>query len=147
MGMRFIGDFPLWSARRRSGFTLIELIIVIAILGILAAIVAPKYMSVSQEALNTNLHAQLKMLRNQIALFQAKTGTSFAPTGADGWEQLVNNDYLQRAPQNPLFGNASIIAAAPGAGVGWLWVENPVGSAWTLDVYAVDVTGAAIYAE
>jgi general secretion pathway protein G len=145
--MRLVRDAIPFIARRNRAFSLIELIIVIGILGILAALVAPKYMSVSDEALSTNLRAQLKMLRNQIALYQARTGGEFTPTGADGWDQLVNDDYLQSAPKNPLFGNASAIAAAPAAGVGWLWVENPVGSPWTLDVYAVDATGAAIYAE
>ena len=60
------------TARRtiRKGFTLIEILIVVIILGILAAIVIPQFTSASTEAREGNLKSQLQTLRSQIALYK-----------------------------------------------------------------------------
>ena len=43
----------------RSGFTLVEILIVVVILGILAAIVIPQFTNATQDAQGGNLKAQL----------------------------------------------------------------------------------------
>jgi prepilin-type N-terminal cleavage/methylation domain-containing protein len=127
--------------------SLVELMIVIAIIGILAAIVAPKFTSMSEEAVDSTVRNQLRILRSEIVAFEAAASRRFSPAGATGWDDLRNAGLLKQSPRNPLFGNASSIAAAPAGGVGWLWTENPPGDPETLNVYAVDATGAAIYPE
>ena len=54
----------------RKGFTLIEILIVVIILGILAAIVIPQFTNASKEAKQSSLVTMVQSLRSQIALFK-----------------------------------------------------------------------------
>jgi len=60
--------------RRRTGFTLIEVLIVIVVIAILAAIVIPRLLGAGRSAREASLLAHLQELRNAIALFQAQCG-------------------------------------------------------------------------
>lgn len=59
---------------RRNGFTLVELMIVVAILGILGAIVFPTYQSNTTEAKVSSAKSNLSILRNQIELYRMQHG-------------------------------------------------------------------------
>jgi len=58
--------------RQRKGFTLVELAIVIAILGILAVVAIPKYQGMVDEARSAEARAQLGTVRSAIAIYYAK---------------------------------------------------------------------------
>lgn len=60
--------------RRRKGFTLIEVLIVIVVIAILAAIVIPRLLGAGRQAKEAALKATLQQLRNAVALFQAQCG-------------------------------------------------------------------------
>ena len=60
------------TTRKASGFTLIELIIVVSILGILAAIVVPKFSDASDLARQSALKEDLRNLRTQIELYKTQ---------------------------------------------------------------------------
>src|SRR3954467_3068651 len=55
---------------QKSGFTLVEILIVVIILGILAAIVIPQFTNASQDARESALLSQLQTLRSQIELYK-----------------------------------------------------------------------------
>ena len=56
--------------RAKSGFTLVEILIVVVILGILAAIVIPQFTSASTEAKEAALVSDLQSVRSQIELYK-----------------------------------------------------------------------------
>ena len=56
--------------KAKSGFTLVEILIVVVILGILAAIVIPQFTDASTEAKTSSLASNLQMLRAQIELYK-----------------------------------------------------------------------------
>jgi general secretion pathway protein G len=56
--------------KSRTGFTLVEILIVVVILGILAAIVIPQFTSASTEAKESSLVSDLQAVRSQIELFK-----------------------------------------------------------------------------
>lgn len=56
--------------KAKSGFTLVEILIVVVILGILAAIVIPQFTSASTEAKESALVSNLQSVRSQIELYK-----------------------------------------------------------------------------
>ena len=64
-----------WSSRREcTGFTLIEMLVVIVVMAILAAIVLPKFQDQSRRSKEAALKSDLSQLRSAIAIFQTDTG-------------------------------------------------------------------------
>jgi general secretion pathway protein G len=118
----------------KRAFTLIEILIVVVILGILAAIVIPQFTDASEEAMTSSLKSQLQTLRSQIELFRVKNGGTLPDLLNTGWDDLVDNDYIQQEPVNP-FQDSSTIAAAAAVGVGWVW------NAGEENLYGVDADG------
>jgi type II secretion system protein G len=60
--------------RNSAGFTLIELMIVVAVIGILAAISIPLYGSVQQRARVSKVQADLRAIASAVSAYQAHTG-------------------------------------------------------------------------
>lgn len=69
-------------SNERNGFTLIELVVVILILGILAGVGAPKLFSTSGQATESSVKQTLSVVRNAIELHAANNGGQF-PSAAD----------------------------------------------------------------
>ncbi len=112
--------------RARRAFTLIEILIVVVILGILAAIVIPQFSNASTEASEASLRSQLQTIRSQLELYRVQNGDTYPDLVANGWTDLTNDpagrDYLQAAPRNPLMGaGVQTGVGAPGSGEAWWW--------------------------
>ena len=79
------------SFNAQKGFTLIELVVVIVILGILAATAAPKFIDLTGDAKTSVMQGVQGSVNSAINLVHAKALVS-NQTGATG-EVLVNGDY------------------------------------------------------
>ncbi len=66
--------------RISKGFTLVEILIVVIILGILAAIVIPQFTEASQDARGSALTSDLQTFRSQLELYKVQHGDQY-PNG------------------------------------------------------------------
>ena len=136
--------------KAKKGFTLVEILIVVVILGILAAIVIPQFTDASTEAKESRLLSDLQSVRSQIELYkiqhndiqpgQATGSVSFVAdmttyTMVDGTPAVpqqpgdgVYGPYLQQIPTNPWndFDTVTEAAADPGTAGNAGWFFNTV---------------------
>ena len=98
----------------KAGFTLIELMVVVVILGILATIIMPRVLGRPEQARRMKAKIDIRNIQSALALF--KTDTGRFPTTSEGLEVLVsdpgikgyNSDgYLDKVPSDP-WGNKYI---------------------------------------
>ena len=125
----------MYAARRlaKKGFTLVEILIVVIILGILAAIVIPQFTSASDDARKNSLTSQVQTLRSQIELYKLQhttDGSELFATGTNAtttWQELTGvtgkasgtsvvaatdtkcGPYLQTVPTNGMNGDKSLV--------------------------------------
>jgi len=99
-------------SRRSAGFTLIEILVVIVILGILAALIVPRVMDRPDQARVTAARADLAAIIGALKLYKLDNGTY--PSPEQGLEALVKmpergeiprnwkpGGYLERLPADP----------------------------------------------
>jgi type II secretion system protein G len=99
------------------GFTLIELMLVVAIIGIFAAIAIPLYASVQARARVAKVQADLRTLASAVSMYQAHVGS--LPNAITDLTVSVSNDLGQTA--GPFIGS---VPTPPGGG-------SPTWSAYT----------------
>ncbi len=81
-----------------GGFTLIELMVVIVIIGILAAYIAPKFIGRTEDAKINAAKAQIRAFETGLKLFRLDNG--FYPSTEQGLEALVSPPSTGKIPEN-----------------------------------------------
>ena len=122
-----------------SAFTLVEVLIVVAILGILAAIVVPLYEDNQQKAKESAAKENLRVLRNAIELYAAKNkgiapgypgnNTSAPVLEIEFYLRMLRDGYLTTKVQNPFNGlttikmvkNSEVFPAVATGQYGWVY--------------------------
>jgi general secretion pathway protein G len=136
-----------------GAFTLVEILIVVLILGVLAAIVIPRFANASVEAKRNGTLSSLNTVRGQIELYMLQHGDQPPTITGTDWTAMTElstfgpdqtGPYLQNPPINQLNGYTAVETVAndplggdpvAGPSVGWvynpsngkLWATNTVG--------------------
>ncbi|MEY3024942.1 MAG: PilD-dependent protein PddA [Planctomycetota bacterium] len=84
----------------QRGFTLIEILIVVVIIGILATMVVPKFADARREASVSSVRNQLQTLRAQVELYRAGNG-GVLPASSELMPALVEAGQIRRVPEWP----------------------------------------------
>ena len=92
-------SFKNRDRRSEKGFTLIELIVVLVILGLLVAVVGPRYINKISGAKGDITKTQIKELEGAVELFAGDTGR--VPATGEGLEALVRNTGNSEAWKGP----------------------------------------------
>ncbi|MDO8303769.1 MAG: type II secretion system protein [Sedimentisphaerales bacterium] len=121
--------------KAKNGFTLVEILIVVVILGILAAMVIPVFGQASTDAKTSALASNLMKMRLQIELYRNHHNGQYPGSGTATFEQAMTGKttlagavggtygpYVERLPMNSFNGQDTVRTVAPAAGAntdGW----------------------------
>lgn len=126
------------NTTKPRGFTLVEILIVVVILGILAAIVIPQFSNASDTARANTMLEHLRVVRTQIEMYYVQHNETY-PKLTEMWDVLIEKTdvdgtvnatgkfgpYLEREPRHQFTLSSTIVA--PGAGTindGWEYDET-----------------------
>lgn len=97
------------DARRSHGFTLVELLVVMALIALLLTIAVPRYFNSVEKSREAVLRANLSLTRQMLDKYYGDNGVY--PEGLDA---LVSKKYLRSLPMDPVTGsNATWVIVPP----------------------------------
>ncbi len=140
---------------RSSGFTLIEVLLVVVIMAVLAGTIIPRYLGIADDAKASTLNHNLHVLETQLEIYREQHLNCYPTIQANGLPQLTSatnaagemgapgpqyplGPYILEAPMNPFDGSKQVTAVAvPG--------QPPTGVVGTLGGWQYDVTTGTIW--
>lgn len=130
------GVSMLSRANRRSGFTLVEVLIVVVIMAVLAATIIPQFSTSTMDAKVSTAKFNLNSIRSQLQLYKAQHNGTFPATlslmtiattntGATGSGANLG-PYLQAIPEEPFSASATVATSLASdstftTGIGWYY--------------------------
>jgi general secretion pathway protein G len=103
-----VAGSPIVPKRSRTGFTLIELIVVLTVLALLLTIAVPRYFSHIEHAKEATLRQDLSVMRDAIDKFHGDKGRY-----PDQLDELVSARYIRTIPVDPITESASTWRVVP----------------------------------
>lgn len=126
-----------FNIRKTSGFTLLELLVVIGILALLAAVVAPQVLDNREEARLKKAAVDVQQLESAINMYQLRF--NMIPTTDQGLEALVSQPTIDPIPRN--YPENGLIERLPKDPWGNDYVLLNPGQIGKVDIYSVGPDG------
>ena len=94
-------DPPNTLRKRQSGFTLIEIMVVVVIIGMLATLILPKVLGRQDQAFQAKAKSDIRALASAVKLY--KLDNFKYPSSSEGLNVLVtaNKGYIDKLPKDP----------------------------------------------
>ncbi|WP_282131968.1 type II secretion system major pseudopilin GspG [Pseudoalteromonas aliena] len=124
---------------KQSGFSLLEVMVVLVIIGMIMSIVAPNIMGQQEEAAIDKAHLDIQQLEDAMSLYKLKNKSY--PTTEQGLEALVNKTNIEPVPKR--FPDGGFISELPDDPWGKPYQLISPGEAGKFDVFSVGPDGEA----
>jgi len=116
--------------RKMRGFTLVELLIVLLILGILIGLAVPRYLAALEKSRETTFCSNVRNVISAMEVYRMNNGTLNYPTDVDT-AIIQNSEYFSQKPVNPYTGTV-LTASDSGNGTKGIFELTITGSTYTV---------------
>jgi general secretion pathway protein G len=125
------------NASRSSGFSLVEILVVLVIMGLLISVVAPTVLNRADEARVQKVHADFKAIETALKIY--RLDNYVYPSTEQGLEALVEPSTLEPEPRN--FKKGGYLAEIPIDPWGRPYLYLSPGENGEVDIYSLGADG------
>ncbi|HTE57227.1 MAG TPA: type II secretion system protein [Verrucomicrobiae bacterium] len=128
--------------RKNEGFTIVELLIVIVVIGILAALVVTTFTGIQQRARNTERETDIKAIHGQLEAYYAQNGSYPAMSDVNnaGWRSTNMKGLDPEALKDPKGSAQTLATAASSTAYGYAPLSTTDGTCTTVDANCTKYT-------